>query len=226
MTIRKSAIAASALLAAVGSANAGKLVYTDLEEHLQNQTVTLDGVDILVQARPRGIAFEDGGTGGAGVFGGGADTEVGLADYLQFTFSEAVDLRRLDINKLFSEASSHEGISEGIVITTDYGSYTFVASDVAEKTVLDLPDFSGNVINISAADDSGSGRWKFQGEPLFGGAITFLRLSPLPGNSVVPSLASDFTFMALNFTPIREVPTPGSAALIGLGGLVAARRRR
>jgi len=222
MNMSKGAIVAATLLAATGAANAGKLAYTDIAEGLERQIVMVDGVAVEVLSQPRGTAYEDGGTGGVGVYGGGADTEVGLADYLQFSFDSAVNLTRLDINKLFSSAASSDSINEGITVTTDNGTYTFVAHDTSANSVIALPDIGGDIINLSSPDDSGSGRWKFRGDALFGGPITFLRIEPdVPG--IFPSVSSDFTFMGLNFNP---VPTPGSMALLGLGGIATLRRRR
>lgn len=218
------AIVAATLLAAAGSANAGKLLYSDLAEGPESQFITIDGVQIGVRSQPRGTAYEP-GNGGIGVDGGAADEEIGGLDYIQFNFSEAVDLRRIEVNKLYSSASDTDFINEGITFTTDYGSFTFVTSDVDEGTVLDLPDFGGEVINLSSPDNSGSGRWKFRGDSLFGGPITFLRIQADSYPSALPQYASDFSFWSLNLGS-NPVPTPGAAALLALGGLTTLRRRR
>ncbi|GJM20067.1 MAG: hypothetical protein DHS20C14_22800 [Phycisphaeraceae bacterium] len=216
MRISTSAMVTVALLATASSAQAGKFVATDFAEGLENQAIVKHGVTIGLNSDPRGIAYEDGGAGGLGVYGGGADSEVGSVDKLTFFFSDPVNMHRLEIGKLFAEGVNGDIIDENIRITTDNGSWVVTAADVVAGTVFANQDFGGNLVSVD-----GAGTWRLGGTSLFGGPITFMSLEP-ETEGLFPYYA-DFTFLSGSFTP---VPAPGTAALAGVGCLMCARRRR
>ncbi len=215
------AIAALALLSTAGTAQAGSFVGTDFAEGAENQTIIVDGIGVTLNADPRGVAYQGDGSQGIGVFGGGGDSMIGSVDEFNFAFDTPVYIHELQLGMLHALGEDGDIIDEGVKITTDNGSWIVRAFSAPNGTVLGGQDFGGSLIREGGAsylltslngEDEGNGS-------LFGGLTTTLRLDPVDAGTW--PFFTEFTFKGMTITP-----APGTAALIGLGGLTVARRRR
>ena len=148
-----SAIGAIALLATAGTAQAGSFIGTDFEEGRENQTITVDGIDVHLNADPRGVAYIDDGTEGIGVFGGGGDAQIGSVDEFNFAFSQPVIVHKLVIGQLFGAYVTDDIWDETVAITTDHGTWEVSAADVVSGTVFTDQDFGGDLVY------EGNGSW-------------------------------------------------------------------
>ncbi|MEQ8770426.1 MAG: PEP-CTERM sorting domain-containing protein [Phycisphaerales bacterium] len=218
------AITALALLATAGAAQAGPIVGTDFTEGSENQTILVDGVNVTLNADPRGVAYQGDGSQGIGVFGGGGDSMIGGVDEFNFAFDVPVFINELQLGMLHALGEDGDIVDEGVKITTDNGSWIVRAFTAPNGTELANQDFGGSIIregggsylltSLNGAEDEGEGF-------LFGGPTTSLRLDPVDSGSW--PFFTEFTFKGMTITP---VPAPGAAAVLGFGGLAVARRRR
>ncbi len=89
-----------------------------------------------------------------------------------------------------------------------------------------LGEFQSGTINVTATDAGGSITQGINGTPTssFLGFISTTGIVQISVSAVQPSPGS--LWPAVNDLTLATIPTPGAVALLGLGGLVAARRRR
>ena len=218
-----SAVVMAAMIPSFTStANAGILKWNDLQPGKEGQSLEVGGITVGLQSEPHGVVLDP--HGGAGAQGGGEDNEIGSADYWTFYFSEPVYIEKLKIGRLYTDQGPFDIINEGIQIISDNGTYEWYAVPDADGTIIDAPELGDDnaVVKVRSNGVDGEGQFNFLGDELFGGPVTQLTLIGSP-QDIFPITGGGFLFFGMKFTP---VPTPGTAALLGMGGLAVTRRRR
>lgn len=211
------AVAALTTGSFVSGANAGVITQLDLAEGVTNQNVMLGDVATTVTAQ-NGFTQRKtvNGITGMGVSRGSVAGEIDGHESLTFDFAEAIFVDELVISFLYDNGQFGDHPAEVARFITDALDATL---QVTGPTTANWTGF-GTVENVSVATEQGGGAWRLSGEDIFGGPITSLTL--LSGNPGDRGHLADFSFVSLS----GAVPTPGTAALMGLGGLALARRRR
>lgn len=196
-------------------ASAGVLTYTDLGEGLSSQVVDFGGVPTTVTTAYGATKLKTvNGVTGMGISGGTVDGEIDNCESMTFSFDSNVSVDELTISFLYNDHEFGDHPAEVARIVTDdfVGTLTVTGPTTAVWTG------GGTVTNVSVATEAGGGAWTLSGD-LFGDDISFLRLES--GNPGHKGKYADFSFVSMS-----GVPTPGTAALLGLGGALCVRRRR
>ena len=200
------------------TAGAGVINQLDLLEGVTTQNVTFDTVNTTVTTEHGTTKRKTvNGVTGMGVSGGSVNGEIDNCESLTFTFDEAVRVDELVISFLYNDGEFGDQPAEVASIVSNLLAGTLSVTGATTATWTGL----GDVENVSVATEAGGGAWRISGDDIFGGAITSLTLSS--GNPGWKGKYADFSFVSLSGTP---TPTPGATALLGLGGLTLARRRR
>ena len=202
---------------AAPSALAGILHHSDLAL-VSNQVVDFDGVQTTVTSTPNPLQRKTvNGVTAIGINKGNVSGEIDGNEKMKFAFDQGMIIDEITIAFLFDDGQFGDQPAEVARISTDQltGILSVTGPTTATWTA------NGTVQNLSVATERGAGVWRVFGEDLFGGAITTLELSS--GNPGNKARHGDFSFVSLGGTVI---PAPGSVALLGMGGLLAARRRR
>ncbi|MEQ8770136.1 MAG: hypothetical protein RIB60_06465 [Phycisphaerales bacterium] len=206
---------AAVVVSAAGTAHAGVLTQADLAEGVSYQELAIDGVTVTVTTDD-GVTKRKtvNGVTGVGVSGGTVNGEIDTREALNFDFASPLAVDEITIAFLYDNGQFGDHPAEVADFVTDLGTYTLQVTGPTTATW----SGGGMVENMSIATEAGGGAWTLSGD-LFGGAIS--KLSLVSGNPGSQATYADFSFVSLN-----AVPTPGAAALLGLGGLALARRRR
>jgi hypothetical protein len=223
MTMRQTAVASLVLTAAAFAASAAPVESFSLGQHeistgVNSMLIGKGVMDVLATTSVRDFARKTvNGVTGVGVRGGSVSGEIDREEVVSFYFDGPVAVSELQISFLYDNGQFGDNPAEKALISTDLGDFylSVVGPDTAAWTG------SGTSENLSLATEAGGGHWRLSGENIFGGAITELHLSS--GNPGKGGRFGDFSFVSLN---AGLVPTPGAVALLGLGGLTAAKRRR
>ncbi len=201
--------------AAVTSANAGVIDQADLVEGVNFQQLDVDGVTVTVTTDHGNTKRKTvNGVTGVGVSGGAVNGEIDKREALNFEFHSPLVVDEITVAFLYDDGQFGDQPAEVADFVTDLGTYTLQVTGPTTATWTG----GGLVENMSIATEAGGGAWTIAGD-LFGGEISSLSL--VSGNPGKKAKYADFSFVSLN-----AVPAPGSAALMGLGGLAIARRRR
>lgn len=197
-------------------ADAGVIDYLDLTEGVSSQTLFVDGIQVDVSTWPRDMQLKTvNGVTGMGVERGAVSGEIDGWEFMEFEFHEAVVINCLEVAFLYDEGEFGDKWAEIARVLTDISDDTLtVTSDTTAVWTN-----SGTVINLSIANESGGGHWRIEGDDIFGGAVTKVKLKS--GNPGHKAKYADFAFVKMGV-----VPTPGTTALLGVGALAAVRRRR
>jgi hypothetical protein len=202
------------LLTACGAASAGTIDQAGLALGVEHQFITVDGIGVEVCASPDGLARKGFGVGNAR---GSVNGEVDGDEYLAFTFSAPVFITGIELGHLFATGNAGDGVNEGASVWTDAGEASFVVTSGTTGSWTG----PGGVSNLSPGLNGSSGRWAITGDSIFAAPVTQVVLRA--GNGGELASLGDFSFVSMSF---RAVPTPGALALLGLGGLIAGKRRR
>ncbi|GJM18233.1 MAG: hypothetical protein DHS20C14_04460 [Phycisphaeraceae bacterium] len=209
-------LAVLAGIAFASSANAGVISQADLAE-VSNQVIDVDGVSTTVSSTPKRLQRKTvNGVTGMGIKGGNVNGEIDKYESMNFSFDAPVVVDGLTIAFLYDDGQFGDQPAEIARVVVDGDAYTLSVTGPTTAVWAGL----GLVENISIATEAGGGAWRVSGDDIFGGAISSLTLES--GNPGRKAKYADFSFVSLS----TAVPAPGTAAMLGLGGLVAVRRRR
>lgn len=196
-------------------ASAGILNQSDLLQGLSSQAVST-GDSIVTVTTTNGVTKRKtvNGVTGMGISGGSVDGEIDGCESMTFAFDAPTTVDELTISFLYNdhEFGDHPAEVAKIIAGDFVGTLTVTSATTAVWTG------GGSVTNLSIATEQGGGEWQLTGD-LFGGEISSFTL--LSGNKGSQAKYADFSFVSLH-----TVPTPGAAALLGLGGVLVTRRRR
>ena len=177
--------------------------------------VTLTGVEISLEVSTSGgqLEFDNDGEDG-----GTVTADFGVLSSLS---SSSVALPAVQANPFVSDTFSLSG-------DTPNGGTDGPTFDGGQSGDSDFGTLNGASLSDSAGATLTSGLSAFEGTGTLGFDVdtsTFVNFSGLSGlsSATSPAVVDGGLSVKYNF---EAVPTPASAALIGLGGLVAARRRR
>ncbi len=198
------------------AANADVITYLDLTEGVSSQTLFVDGVQVDVSTWPRDMQLKTvNGVTGMGIERGAVGGEIDGYEHMKFEFHEDVVINCLEVAFLYDEGEFGDRWAEIARVLTDISDDTLtVTSDTTAVWTN-----SGTVINLSVANESGGGHWRVEGDDIFGGAVSSVKLKS--GNPGFKGKYADFAFVKMGV-----VPAPGTAFLFGAGALATARRRR
>jgi hypothetical protein len=210
--------AALGALASFQSAHAGLIENIPLPEGSDSSSMLIKGANVNVVAS--GGMFKNktvAGFTGTGIYDGVTNLEIENEEYLLITFDKPVAITSLSIVHLFNAHVYDDLWNESAKFITDNGSFLLTATGA---TSADFDGF-GAVTNDSPSVHGLAGAWTINGENIFGGPITSLKI--MSGNPGPTSKYGDFSFGQLQF---EVVPAPGALMAFGLFGLIPSRRRR
>lgn len=220
------AVAAATLTALSGAASAATITHADLPNGSNLVNLNLDGVGVAISAPVRTFKSKTvNGTTATGIAGGAVDGEIdGRDEAIVFTFTEPVAIDTLSVAFLYTDGNFGDVGDEVAKFVTSLGDFTLTATT---GTVGTWNGPSGAVTNVSIATQAGGGEWLIEAtirnlQGIFGGPITSMELRS--GEPGAQGKYSDFSFVSTSF--VREVPAPGSIALVGAAGLLTFTRRR
>lgn len=229
MLFKRIATGVAASVLATASARAGFISYLDLPRHESAVSLSIDGIDVSVEAiNGTFMTRTKGHKQGTGVKHGAVKRLIDDSEALVFTFSHPVVVDMLALNRLFAASQRPDKHNEMALVSTDAGDYTLEAlsrTDAewsgpgdADEMMHAWGPFGGRRMIHAHANPTG----------IFDAPVTRIELcSAIPGPRYV---FSDFSFVSLEFSPApAPIHTPAPAtlpALAAIGALVGSRRRR
>ena len=212
------ALAAAAFAATAAPISSFSLAQNEITTGVSSMLVGKGAMDITATTSVRDFARKTvNGVTGIGVRGGSVSGEIDQEETVSFYFTEAVAVSNLQLSFLYNQGEFGDDPAERAMISTNLGDFVLAVTGPTSASW----SGAGSVQNLSIATEAGGGHWSLSGDNIFGGAVTELHLrSGNPGQS---GRFGDFSFVSLE---AGLVPTPGAMALLGLGGLTAAKRRR
>ncbi len=155
-----------------------------------------------------------------GISGGHVSGEIDATESMIFTFDRPVRVTSIELGALFIDGQHGDQVNERAFVSINDGP-TFELALTSATTA----DWSGlgTVTALSQGLQGDAGYFQIAGADIFGTDVLSMTLWA-PQENVPGSKGSDYGFGALTTTP--AVPAPGAFALMGLGGLLTARRLR
>ncbi|GEM_PF-6402507 len=205
-----------AMGASAGHFNAASLTNGASSAHLDLGDAILDIQTVSGNFKSKTIA----GYTMMGISGGHVSGEIDATESMHFTFDRAVRITSLELGALFINGQHGDQVNERAFVTIN-DSQTFELALTSATSA--SWDGLGNVTALSQGLQGDAGYFQIAGEDIFGTDVYSMTLWA-PQENVSGSRGSDYGFGALTTAP--AVPAPGAFALMGLGGLLSARRLR
>ncbi|MEL6329480.1 MAG: hypothetical protein AAFR38_07440 [Planctomycetota bacterium] len=126
-------------------------------------------------------------------------------------------------------AANAGSVTDELSAPSPPGGFTVVSASASELVVENFVAFFGS---FGREGIGASGQENLYSFTVTAGAAGLINIGTGLSNQSLATGANDAGFIATNFdvsfgsAVVEVVPTPGAAAVLGLGGLVAARRRR
>lgn len=205
--------------------SAGALAITSADLPVYTNAVDLGFAQVT--ATPTVFAHKlVGGYDVVGVSGGYEGGEIDLAnEAIDFYFTSPTILTQLSVGALFAQSEQDDLYNEQALITV-YDVAGNASSYVLSVTGATTADWSGSgsVSNVSPATFGNGAVWSLS-MPFGTAAISRLTLSAIGPDQPTDFRNNDYGFVSLSG---REVPEPGTVALMGVGlaGLAVAGRKR
>lgn len=217
MSMRTLASGIAVALSVASFAQASAISHVALTEGASAANFAVDGIDVAASTDVRNFKWKQvAGFWGAGVEGGAVNGEIDGSESILFEFDAPVLVTSLSLGALYTAGNYGDIVNEGARIETNLGVFELYATGATTASWNGL----GVVGNDSPGVQDSGGAWTIAGDDLFGGAVTWLRLSSAnPGAACM----GDFTFRGLS---VATVPAPGAFAMLVGAGLVGHRRRR
>lgn len=205
-----------------GTSLGGILTSNDLQSGQTTQRLAYEHMNLDVAVTGGHLSMKSkAGYDIMGISGGAVHGEIDHSEMMGFTFDKGVSITSLELGLLFIEGQHSDRVNEGATIVVN-GTHTF---ELRLETATKASWYgNGTVTNHSAGLEGSAGIFEISDdENIFGMLVTSLELRA-PDDGFGGSVGSDYGFTSMGWA--SPVPTPGAASLLGLGGLLAVRRRR